>query len=74
MSDPHTDQSFDLLELARAGKVQRPPPKFSGDNNETLNSFNSKQWNAAVKQLDQVLTDWEKAVEAPDDTNRRPRS
>ena len=44
------------------------PPKYSGDNNETFNSFDSKQWNAAVQQLDKVLTDWEKAVEAADET------
>lgn len=42
------------------------PPKYSGDNNETFNNFDSKQWNVAVQQLDQVLTDWEKAVEAAD--------
>jgi uncharacterized damage-inducible protein DinB len=44
------------------------PQKYSGDNNETFNSFDSKQWNAAVQQLDKVLTDWEKAVEAADET------
>jgi uncharacterized damage-inducible protein DinB len=44
-----------------------PPPKFSGDNNETFNNFDVKKWNATIKQLDQVLTDWEKAVEAADD-------
>jgi uncharacterized damage-inducible protein DinB len=44
------------------------PQKNSGDNNETFNSFDSKQWNAAVQQLDKVLTDWEKAVEAADET------
>src|SRR5947199_3366939 len=40
------------------------PAKFSGNNDETFNSFDSKNWPATVKQLDQVLTDWEKAVEA----------
>jgi uncharacterized damage-inducible protein DinB len=43
------------------------PAKFSGDNDETFNSFDSKQWNAAVQDLDRVLTEWEKAVEAADD-------
>jgi len=43
------------------------PPKFSGNNDETFASFDSKQWASTVKQLDQVLTDWEKAVEAADD-------
>jgi DinB superfamily len=36
------------------------PAKFSGNNDETFNSFDAKQWDATVKQLDQVLTDWEK--------------
>jgi uncharacterized damage-inducible protein DinB len=43
------------------------PAKFSGDNNETFNSFDSKKWAATVQQLDEVLTAWEKAVEAADD-------
>ena len=43
------------------------PAKFSGNNDETFNSFDAKQWDATVKQLDQVLTDWEKAVESADD-------
>jgi hypothetical protein len=44
------------------------PEKFSGNNDETFNSFDSKQWNATVQQLDQVLTDWEKAIEGADET------
>ena len=44
-----------------------PPVKFSGDNNETFNNFDSKKWAATVQQLDQVLTEWEKAVETADD-------
>jgi uncharacterized damage-inducible protein DinB len=43
-----------------------PPPKYSGNNDDTFN-FDAKQWTAAVKQLDEVLTAWEKAVEAADD-------
>jgi uncharacterized damage-inducible protein DinB len=42
-------------------------PAFSGNNDETFNDFNSAQWDDLVKKLDQVLTDWEKAVEAADD-------
>src|SRR4029077_11020007 len=38
-----------------------PPVKFSGNNEETFDSFDSKKWNDAVKQLDEVLTGWEKA-------------
>ena len=45
-----------------------PQDKFSGNNDETFNSFDAKQWAAAVKQLDEVMTDWEKAVEAADET------
>jgi hypothetical protein len=44
-----------------------PPAKFSGNNDETFNSFDAKQWAATVQQLDKVLTDWEKAVEAADE-------
>jgi len=43
------------------------PAKFSGNNDETFHTFDSKNWPATVKQLDQVLTDWEKAVEAADE-------
>ena len=43
------------------------PAKFSGNNDETFTSFDGKKWNAAVQELDQVLTEWEKAVEAADD-------
>lgn len=41
--------------------------KFSGDNNETFNQFDAKQWNATVQQLDEVMAEWEKAVEGADD-------
>jgi uncharacterized damage-inducible protein DinB len=44
-----------------------PPAKFSGNNDETFNNFDSKKWAATVQQLDEVLTAWEKAVEAADD-------
>ncbi len=44
-----------------------PPEKFSGNNDETFNNFDSKRWNATVQQLDSVMTEWEKAVEAADD-------
>lgn len=42
------------------------PEKFSGNNDETFNNFDSKKWNETVQQLDQVMIDWEKAVEAAD--------
>jgi uncharacterized damage-inducible protein DinB len=44
-----------------------PQEKFSGNNDETFNNFDAKKWNDMVKQLDDVMTDWEKAVEAADD-------
>jgi uncharacterized damage-inducible protein DinB len=43
------------------------PEKFSGNNDETFNSFDAKSWAATVKQLDEVMTAWEKAVEAAED-------
>jgi uncharacterized damage-inducible protein DinB len=43
------------------------PVKFSGNNDETFNNFDSKKWTATVQQLDEVLSAWEKAVEAADD-------
>ena len=44
-----------------------PEEKFSGNNDETFNNFDTKKWNDTVKQLDQVMTDWEQAVESADD-------
>ena len=43
-------------------------PAFNGNNDETFNDFNAAQWADTVKKLDAVLTDWEKAVEAADDS------
>jgi len=43
------------------------PEKFDGNNDETFNNFDEKSWNTTVTQLDAVLTEWEKAVEAADD-------
>ena len=56
---------WDKSELAKF-KGEKPPA-FSGNNEETFNNFDSAQWAALVRELDQVLTDWEKAVEAADD-------
>ena len=44
-----------------------PQEKFSGNNDETFNNFDAKKWDAMVKQLDEVMTDWEKAVENADE-------
>lgn len=43
------------------------PEKFSGNNDETFNSFDAKSWNATVKKLDEVLTELERLVESADD-------
>ena len=43
------------------------PAKFSGDNNETFNSFDAAKWAQTQKDLDAVLTEWEKAVETADE-------
>lgn len=40
---------------------------FSGNNEETFDKFDQKQWNDVVKQLDRVLTDIEKWVEGATD-------
>lgn len=40
---------------------------YNGNNDETFTNFTEAQWNDVVKKLDQVMTDWEKAVEAADD-------
>jgi uncharacterized damage-inducible protein DinB len=43
------------------------PAKFSGNNEETFNSFDAKSWAATVQQLDSVMSGWEKAVEDADE-------
>lgn len=45
-----------------------PPEKFSGNNDETFNNFNAKQWSETVHQLDQVMSELEKVVETADET------
>jgi len=42
------------------------PEKFSGNNDETF-KFDPKEWDASVKALDQVMMDWENAVEKADE-------
>src|SRR6201996_9322887 len=41
--------------------------KFDGNNDETFNDFDAKSWDRTVAELDAVMTEWEKAVEAADD-------
>jgi hypothetical protein len=44
-----------------------PLPAFKGDNTETFDKFDAKQWNDTVHQLDQVMTGIEKAVQSATD-------
>ncbi len=44
-----------------------PEEKFSDDNEETFNNFDVKQWDATVKKLDAVMTEWERAIEKADE-------
>jgi uncharacterized damage-inducible protein DinB len=44
------------------------PPAYSGKNDETFDMHVDKAaWEASVRQLDTVLTDWEKAIESADE-------
>lgn len=43
-------------------------PAFSGNNEETFEPPKDKAaWDAAVREMDEVMTGWEKAIEAADD-------
>jgi len=42
-------------------------PAFDGNNNETFDKFTADQWTDLVKKLNQLLADWEKAVNDADD-------
>ena len=44
------------------------PAAFSGNNDETFNKFDSKEWTATVNRLDSVMKAWEKAVQEADDS------
>src|SRR5262249_14454783 len=52
-------------ELAKIKGVE--PAKFSGNNEETFDKFDSKQWASLTQQLDEVMTNLEKIVETADD-------
>jgi uncharacterized damage-inducible protein DinB len=43
------------------------PVAFNGNNDETFSNFDKNSWNATVKKLDEVLTEWEKLVQAADE-------
>ncbi|MDO6435696.1 DinB family protein [Flavitalea sp. BT771] len=40
---------------------------FSGNNNETFTAFTEASWASTVQQLNQVMADWEKAIETCDE-------
>lgn len=40
---------------------------YDGNNNETFDKFTPSQWDDLVKKLNQVLADWESAVQSADD-------
>jgi hypothetical protein len=45
----------------------RKPDAFSGNNNETFTSFTEESWAATLKQLNQVMQDWETAIKTADE-------
>jgi hypothetical protein len=45
----------------------KKPDAFSGNNKETFTKVDDKSWAAAIKELDDVLTEWEHAVQAADE-------
>ena len=46
---------------------EEKPDKFSGNNDETFEKFDSKRWNETVKQFDEVMKELEKWVETADE-------
>ncbi len=44
----------------------QPVDKFN-NNDETFTSFDAKRWADTIKQLDEVMAEWEKAVETADE-------
>ena len=46
----------------------RKPAAFSGNNNETFSAFTEASWTSTVQQLNQVMQDWEKAIQQADET------
>jgi len=48
--------------------LNKPEGKFSGDNNETFSAVTKESWPLTVKKADSVLSNWETAIEAADDS------
>jgi len=49
----------------------RKPAAFSGDNNETFTKFTEETWAATVKELNDVMQQWETAIKTADETKLR---
>jgi uncharacterized damage-inducible protein DinB len=45
----------------------KPAGTYSGNNDETFTAFTEASWAATVRQLDQVMKDWETAIKEADD-------
>jgi|SRR5579859_4089175 len=45
----------------------RKSPDFDGNNNETFTAFTEASWEATVRELDQVLREWEQAITQADE-------
>jgi len=45
-----------------------PVPAFDGNNNETFSAVTKETWPQTVKKADSVMTAWENAIEAADET------
>ena len=56
---------WDNEELAKFNGEK--PVAFNGNNDETFATFDKSSWAATVKNLDDVLTKWEKAIENADE-------
>lgn len=46
----------------------RKPDAFNGDNNTTFTHFTEETWTATVKELNDVMAQWEKAIREADDS------
>ena len=49
----------------------RKPAAFSGDNNETFTKFTEESWAATVKELNDVMQQWETAIKTADESKLR---
>lgn len=72
----HNVQGSHVQSVVRAGASLADWPTKLGrghdlarryNRDETFNKFDAKQWAETVKQLDEVMKEWEQAVEAADD-------